>query len=79
MQSFKIIAYLFLGCTDSGGYVKFTPKYTIVGVEGGVSEICLRFQSYSFGHSGAHAKFQNRILAPVRLKGSSRRRRRNCC
>jgi hypothetical protein len=30
MQSFKIEAYLLLGCTDSGGYVKFTPKYTIV-------------------------------------------------
>jgi hypothetical protein len=32
--SFKIVAYLLLGCTDSGGYVKFTPKYVIVGVEG---------------------------------------------
>jgi hypothetical protein len=32
---FKIVAFLFLGCTDSGGYVKFTPKYIIVwGVKG---------------------------------------------
>jgi hypothetical protein len=38
MQSFKIVAYLLLGCTDSGGYVKFTPKYIIVGlgVKGGI-------------------------------------------
>jgi hypothetical protein len=34
----KIGAFLFLGCTDSGGYVKFTPKYIIVGGEGGVSD-----------------------------------------
>ena len=33
MQSFKIVAFLLL--TDSGGYVKFTPKYVIVGVKGG--------------------------------------------
>jgi hypothetical protein len=26
------------GCSDSGGYVKFTPKYIIVGDEGVVSE-----------------------------------------
>ena len=39
MPNFKIIAYLLLGCTDSGGYVKFTPKYVIVGDEGGVSEL----------------------------------------
>ena len=71
MQSFKIVAYLFLGCTDSGGYVKFTPNYTIVGGEGGVSEFCLRLQSYSFGNSGPDAKFQNRSLAPSRLFGSS--------
>ena len=38
MPNFKIVAYLLLGCTDSGGYVKFTPKYIIVGGEGGVSE-----------------------------------------
>ena len=38
MQCFKIVAYLLLGCTDSGGYVKFTPKCIIVGGEGGVSE-----------------------------------------
>jgi hypothetical protein len=31
MQRFKIVAYLLLGCSDSGGYVKFTPKYIIVG------------------------------------------------
>jgi hypothetical protein len=35
MQSFKIVAYLLLGCTDSGGYVKYTPKYIIVGGERG--------------------------------------------
>ena len=62
MQSFKIVAYFLLVCTDSGGYVKFTPKYTLVGGEGGVSEFFLRFQSYSFGNSGPHAKFQNRSL-----------------
>jgi hypothetical protein len=38
MPNFKIVAYLLLGCTDSGGYVKFTPKYIIVGGDGGVSE-----------------------------------------
>jgi hypothetical protein len=35
MQNFKIGAYLLLECTDSGGYVKFTQKYIIVGVKGG--------------------------------------------
>jgi hypothetical protein len=35
MPNFKIVAYLLLGCTDSGGYVKFTPKYDIVGGERG--------------------------------------------
>jgi hypothetical protein len=40
MQSFKIVPYLFLGCIDSGGYVKFTPEYIIVGGEGGVLEFC---------------------------------------
>ena len=35
MQNFKFVAYLLLGCTDPGGYVKFTPKYIIVGGEGG--------------------------------------------
>ena len=69
MPNFKIVAYLLLGCTDSGGYVKFTSKYIIVGGEGGVSEYFLRFQSYSFGNSGPHAKFQNRSLAPSRLFG----------
>ena len=61
MPNFKIIAYLLLGCTDSGGYVKFTPKYIIKGVE----EFFLRFQSYSFGNLGPHAKFQNRSLPPA--------------
>ena len=37
MQSFKILALL--APTDSGGYVKFTPKYTIVGMSGGALEI----------------------------------------
>ena len=36
--------------TDSGGYVKFTPKYIIVGGKGGVSELFLRGQSSSFGN-----------------------------
>ena len=62
MQNLKIVAYILLGCTDSGGYVKFTPKCSIVGGEGGVSEIFLRLQSYSFGYLGAHANFQNRSL-----------------
>jgi hypothetical protein len=26
MPNFKIVAYLLVGCTDSGGYVKFTPQ-----------------------------------------------------
>jgi hypothetical protein len=38
MPNFKIVAYLLLGCTVSGGYVKFTPKYMKVGGEGGVSD-----------------------------------------
>jgi hypothetical protein len=38
MQNFKIIAYLLLGSTDSRGCVRFTPKYSIVGGEGGVSD-----------------------------------------
>jgi hypothetical protein len=76
MPNFKIVAYLLQGCTDSGGYVKFTPKYIIVGVEGGVSELVLRFQSYSFGNSGPHAKFQNRSLPPSGLFLVSVRRRR---
>ena len=67
MQSFKIVAYLLLGCSDSGGYVKVTPKYLIVGGEGGGCQFFLRFHSYSFGNSGPHAKFQNRSLAPSRL------------
>ena len=36
--------------TPSGRKVKFTPKYSIVGGEGGVSEICLRLQFTSFGN-----------------------------
>jgi hypothetical protein len=36
MPNFKIVAYLLLGCTDSGVYVKLTPKYIIVGGEDGV-------------------------------------------
>jgi hypothetical protein len=76
MQNFKIVAYLLLGCTDSGGYVKFTSKNIIVGGEGGVSELFLRFQLYSFGNSGTHAKFQNRSLLPSGLFFVSGRRRR---
>jgi hypothetical protein len=70
MQSLKVVAYLLLGCSDSGGYVKFTPKNIIVGGEVGVLDFFLRFQSYSFGNSGPHAKFKNRSLAPSRLKGT---------
>ena len=58
MQSFKIVAYFLLVCTDSGGYVKFTLKYT---------EFFVRLQSYLFGNSGPHAKFQNRSLLPSGL------------
>ena len=43
------------------------PKYIIVGGEGGVSDFFLMFQSYSFGNSGPHAKFQNRSLSPSGL------------
>ena len=50
--------------TDSGRYVKFTPKYVVVGGEGGVLEYILRFHSYSFGNYGACAKFQNRSFTP---------------
>ena len=42
--------YMKIGSTDSGGYVKFTPKYIIVGGKGGVSEFFLRMQSYYFGN-----------------------------
>ena len=48
MKSFKIVAFFFL--TDSGGYDKFTLKYTIVGVEGGVLEFTSKFQTSSFGY-----------------------------
>ena len=34
-----------------------------------MSDFFLRFQSYSFGKSGPHAKFQNRSLAPSMLFG----------
>ena len=77
MPNFKIVSFLLLGCTDSGGYVKFTPKYIIVGGEGGVSDFFLRFQSYCFGNSGPHAKFQNRSLPPSGLFLVSGRRRKN--
>jgi hypothetical protein len=50
MSNFKIIAYLLLGCSDSGGYIKFTPKYIIVVGEGGLTDYFLSFQSYSFGN-----------------------------
>ena len=49
MQIFKIVAVLLLGYIWLN--LNFTPKYTIVGGEGGVSEFFLRFQTYSFGHS----------------------------
>jgi hypothetical protein len=44
MPNYKIVAYLLLRCTDSGGYVKFTPKYNLVGGKGGVLNLFLRFQ-----------------------------------
>jgi hypothetical protein len=44
-----------------------------VGGDGGGVRFFLRFQLYSFGNSGPPAKFQNRSLAPFRLKGSSGR------
>ena len=53
MQNFSIVSLLpdmKIGSTDSGGYVTFTPKYIIVGDKGGVSELCLRMLSYSFGN-----------------------------
>ena len=75
MQNLKIIAYLLLGCTDSGGFVKFTPKYIIGGGERKLSEFFLRIQSYSIGNSGRHAKFQNRSFSPSGLFLVSGRRR----
>ena len=47
--------------------MKFTPKYSTVRGEGGVLEFCLKFQTYSFGHSGGHAKFQNHSFTPSGL------------
>jgi hypothetical protein len=38
MPNFKIVDHLLLGCTDSGGYVEFPPKFIIVGGEGGLSD-----------------------------------------
>ena len=55
MQSFKIIALLLL--TESGGYVKFTLKYTIVRGEGGYWNF-LNVPNLFFW-SGFHAKSQN--------------------
>ena len=49
MRIFKIIAFLLPG--NIWLSLNFTPKYTIVGGEGGVSEFFLRVQTYSFGHS----------------------------
>jgi hypothetical protein len=75
MPNLKIVAFLLLGCTDSGGYVKFTPKYIIVGGEGGVSVVFFKVPIIFFGKSGPHANFQNRSLAPSGLFLVSRRRR----
>ena len=56
-----------MGSTDSGGYVKFTPKYITVGGKGGVADLLLWVQSYSLGNLGPHAKFQNpRTIPSVR-------------
>ena len=41
-----------------------------------MSDFFLRFQSYCFGNSGPHAKFQNRSLPPSGLILVSWRRRR---
>ena len=49
MHIFKIVAVLLMGYIWLN--LKFTPKYTIVGGEGGVSEFFLAVQTYSFGHS----------------------------
>ena len=38
-----------------------------MGGEGGVSDIFLRDESYSFGHLEPHAKFQNHSLSPYGL------------
>jgi hypothetical protein len=38
--------FMKIGNTDLGGYVKFIPKYIIVGGNGGASEFFLRMQSY---------------------------------
>jgi hypothetical protein len=62
-----------IGSTDSGGYVKFTPKCITVRGEGGVFKF-FRLQIYSFGYLGAHAKFQNRSFTPSGLFLVSRRR-----
>ena len=67
--------------TDSGGYVKSTPKYIKVGGKGGVLENALRQQTYSFGYLGPHAKFQNHSLLSSWLflvRGRRRLRRRIC-
>ena len=57
-----------IGSTDSGEYVKFTPKYVIVGGECGVSFLLLlKWQTYFFGHLGLHANFQNRSYTPSGL------------
>ena len=65
MQILKIEDFLLLGYFWLN--LKFTPKYTIVGGEGGVLEFFLKSQTYSLGHSWAHAKFQNRSFTPSRL------------
>ena len=74
MQNFKIAALLLLIPTDSGGYVKFTPKYIMVGVKGGL-RIFVSVQTYSFGHLGPHAKCQNCSFTPSGLFLVSVRRR----
>jgi hypothetical protein len=50
--------------TLSGRKVKFTPKYIIVGGEGGVYQELLRVQSYSFGNLGPLAKY-NTLAQPL--------------
>ena len=50
--------------TPSRLSLKFTPKYSTVGCEGGVLVFFLKYQIYSLGHSWANAKFQNHSFIP---------------
>ena len=59
MPNFKIVAYIILGCTDSGRYVKFTPKYNTVG---GI-RIFLKVPSIFFWEeSGGYVEFTPKYI-----------------